>query len=102
MYIFLCLRTINTGKIQTNIFMSKDTNKKMLKSKKNILFIIQMQDSRSNLALDIMKQWKYKARGKKKRIEKGLLLALSHKLPCYSPCKIKSKFNIKNKYCLSL
>lgn len=92
---YVCLTVTPSVKSQTRIVVVHSLKKiKML----NLLLAIKIQKSKHR-AMAIARQWRKESRGKKRRINKGIVLSLINVLTCYCPDRVKTKYKVSNKIC---
>lgn len=93
---YVCLFITPSVKSQTSIVIVHSLKKiKML----NLLLVIKIQKNNKHRAIAIARQWRKESRGKKGRINKGILLSLINVLTCYCPVRVKKKYKVSNKIC---
>ena len=89
--LFVVLSTINSGKQQTFVTVTKN-----VELRNNILLVVELNSKFRNLkSLELQKFWSKSSRGLKSRLRKGIEISLKENFQCYSPAKVFKKYNLK-------
>ena len=94
---FLCLKKSGSVSKKQTIIAVMDVSD-VTKLPRSTLLAMRVSEKKNITAL--VKKWR-KYRGQRRRIEKGIVLAITYSLLCYSPTKVMKRFSIKNDRCKS-